>query len=224
MILLITVVLEIDQCTFRHPARVGRCLRCGSAGHQLSTCRRPRRDSKGPAKAKPEAKAQSKPRPRASPGQSQQPNANVAWAQGAGAESSVTTEEVTGDASMTESQPQNDYPQTAPSQPTVVHLDDASMTIDDARRILIEHPLPKALQRTNVCTDEYIPQGRLFGAFATRGEGITQATFRFPLAVAAIMCLAATRGAAYSDEGFLSAQLNCSTSLPIHQDKNNHGD
>ena len=153
----------------------------------------------------------------------------------------VTFEDEVEEAQMTESQPQNDYPQTAPSQPTVFNLDDndapteqeipvtldamhASMTVDDARRILIEHPLPKARQRTNVCTDEYIPHGRLFGAFTTRGEGITQAIFRFPLAIAAIMCLAATRGAAYSDEGFLSAQLNCSTSLPIHQDKNNHGD
>ena len=68
--------------------------------------------------------------------------------------------------------------QTASSQPTVFHLDDndapteqellitldathASVTVDDARRILIEHPLPKARQRTNVCTDAYIPQGRL---------------------------------------------------------------
>ena len=56
-----------DQCTFRHPARVGRCLRCGSTGHQLSTCRRPKRDSKGPPMAKPEAKAQSKPRANSKP-------------------------------------------------------------------------------------------------------------------------------------------------------------
>ena len=70
-----------------------------------------------------------------------------------------------------------------------------------------------------MCALTKVPHGWLFGAFTTRGEGITQATFRFPLAIAAIMYLAATRGAAYSDEGFLSAQLNCSTSLPIHQDK-----
>ena len=118
-------------------------------------------------------------------------------------------------------------PQTASSQPTVVHLDNndasteqeipialdamhASMTVDDARRILIEHPLPKARQTTNVCT---------VGCLVP--EGITQATFRSPLAVAAIMCLAASRGAAQSDEGFSSAQLNCSTSLPIHQGKAN---
>ena len=55
----------------------------------------------------------------------------------------------------------------------------ASVTVDDARRILIDHPLPKARQRTNVWIDAYISQGRLFGAFTTRAEGITQATFRF---------------------------------------------
>ena len=73
-------------------------------------------------------------------------------------------------------------------------------------------------------TEQYIPEGRLFGAYTTRGEGITQATFRFPLTVAAIICLAATREAVCSDEGFLSAQLNCATTLPVHKDNNNHGD
>ena len=34
-----------DQCTQRHPARAEKCLRCGATGHQLSTCRRPRRDA-----------------------------------------------------------------------------------------------------------------------------------------------------------------------------------
>ena len=147
----------------------------------------------------------------------------------------VKFEDEVEESQMTEIQPQSDYPQTASSQPTVFHLDDndapteqeipitldamhASMTVDDARRILIEHPLPKSRQRTNVCTDTYIPQARLFGAFTSRGEGITQATFRFPLAITANMCLAATRAAAKTDEGFLSAQLN------IHQDKNNYGD
>ena len=53
------------------------------------------------------------------------------------------------------------------------------MTTEDARRILLDRPLPRARQRTNVCTEDYVPQGRLFGAYTTRGEGMTQATFRF---------------------------------------------
>ena len=96
-----------------------------------------------------------------------------------------------------------------------------AMMADEARKVLLDHSLPTARQRTNVRTKDYTPQGGLFGA---RGEGITQATYRFPLAVAAIICLAATRGSISPDEGFLSAQANCAKSLPIHQDKNNHGD
>ena len=79
-------------------------------------------------------------------------------------------------------------------------------------------------QRTNVISDDYVPEGRLFGAFATRGEGITQAIFRFPLAVKALMKLASTREGPCADEGFLSAQVNCGISLPVHKDKNNHGE
>ena len=117
--------------------------------------------------------------------------------------------------------------QEAPAEPEIpipLEATHASMTTEDARRILLDHALPQARQRTNVCTEDYVPQGRLFGAYATRGEGMTQATFRFPPAVAAIMCLAAFRGGIHSDEGFLSAQLNCATSLPLHQDISNHGD
>ena len=57
------------------------------------------------------------------------------------------------------------------------------MSEDDAKKIILDHPLPKARQRTNIVSDDYVPEGRLFGAFTTRGEVITQATFRFPLAV-----------------------------------------
>ena len=94
----------------------------------------------------------------------------------------------------------------------------------EAKDILLNHPLPKARQRTNIVSDDYIPEGRLFGAFTTRGEGITQATFRFPLAVTALMKLASTREGPCADEGFLSAQVNCGISLPVHKDKNNHGE
>ena len=94
----------------------------------------------------------------------------------------------------------------------------------EAKDILLNHPLPKARQRTNIVSDDYIPEGRLFGAFTTRGEGVTQATFRFPLAVTALMKLASTREGPCADEGFLSAQMNCGISLPVHKDKKNHGE
>ena len=98
------------------------------------------------------------------------------------------------------------------------------MSEDDAKEIILNHPLPKARQRTNIVSDDYVPEGRLFGAFTTRGEGITQGTFRFPLAVKALMKLASTREGACADEGFLSAQVNCGIGLPVHKDKNNHGE
>ena len=41
----------------------------------------------------------------------------------------------------------------------------------EARDILLNHPLPKARQRTNIVSEDYVPEGRLFGAFTTRGEG-----------------------------------------------------
>ena len=95
--------------------------------------------------------------------------------------------------------------QDAPTEPEIPIPLEAMHASNEAKRVLLEHPLPRARQRTNVSTEQYIPEGRLFGAYATRGEGVTQATFRFPLTVAAIICLAATRGAVCSDEGFLSA-------------------
>ena len=30
---------------------------------------------------------------------------------------------------------------------------------DDAKKIILNHPLPKARQRTNVVSDDYIPEG-----------------------------------------------------------------
>ena len=77
----------------------------------------------------------------------------------------------------------------------------------EAKQTLLQHSLPKARQRTNVTTENYTPSCRLFGAYTTRGEGITQATYRFPAVVGAIMAMAASRGEACSDLGFLSAQL-----------------
>ena len=35
-----------DQCTFLHPRKPGKCLRCGGVNHDLSTCCRPGRDAK----------------------------------------------------------------------------------------------------------------------------------------------------------------------------------
>ena len=98
----------------------------------------------------------------------------------------------------------------------------SAMTTSEAIDILLNHALPKSRSRTNVSTKAYIPQGRLFGAFTTRGEGITQATYRYPEVVEAIHALASTRCPASEDEGYLAAQMNRAKSLPIHQDKNNH--
>ena len=74
----------------------------------------------------------------------------------------------------------------------------------------------KAKQRTNVVVDGYVSQGRLLGAYTTRGEGIAQATYRFPLIVKAIHRLAKTRPGGGADEAYLSAQLNSAVFLPIH--------
>ena len=38
------------------------------------------------------------------------------------------------------------------------------------------------------------------------------------------MTLASTREGPCADEGFLSAQVNCGISLPVHKDKNSHGE
>ena len=66
-----------------------------------------------------------------------------------------------------------------------------------------------------------MPEGRLFGAFTTRGEGSTQATYRYPKVVQAIHHLASLRGGEASCEGF-STQVNRAKTLQVHKDKNNH--
>ena len=68
------------------------------------------------------------------------------------------------------------------------------MTRQEAQEIIMRHSLPKAVSRKNVQLPGYVPEGRLFGAFTTRGEGITQATYRYPKVVQAIHHLASLRG------------------------------
>ena len=103
-------------------------------------------------------------------------------------------------------------------------VDVDEMSEDEAKKILLEHSLPKARQRANIVSDDYFPEARFFGTFTTRGEGMTQTAFRFPQAVKAIMKIASTRDGPSAEEGFLSAQVNCGVSLPIHKDKNNHSE
>ena len=103
----------------------------------------------------------------------------------------------------------------------------SSFTIDhesvqSSIRLLLGHRLPKARQRTNVVTPEHAPRGRLFGGYTTRGEGVTIASHRFPQVVSAIHDIASTRPPGFTEEPYLSAQVNASTSLPVHKDKNNH--
>ena len=103
----------------------------------------------------------------------------------------------------------------------------SSFTIDhesvqSSIRLLLDHRLPKARQRTNVVTPDYVPRGRLFGGYTTRGEGVTIGSYRFPQVVSAIHDIASTRPSGFIDEAYLSAQVNASTSLPVHKDKNNH--
>ena len=62
------------------------------------------------------------------------------------------------------------------SETTATMADAAKVA--EVKKLLLSHSLPKARQRTNVFKDSYQPRGRLFGAFTTRGEGITQASFR----------------------------------------------
>ena len=83
----------------------------------------------------------------------------------------------------------------------------------------MRHSLPKAVSRKNVQLPGYVPEGRLFGAFTTRGEGITQATCRYPKVVQAIHHLASLRGGEASCEGYLSAQVNRAKRLQVHKDK-----
>ena len=97
--------------------------------------------------------------------------------------------------------------------PTVLIAEDATttregsednideMNEDEAKNILLNHPLPKARQRTNIVSDDYIPEERLFGAYTIRDGPCAD-----------------------DHEGFLSAQVNCGFTLPVHKDNNNHGE
>eukprot|EP00971_Amphidinium_carterae_P252801 5019086-Amphidinium_carterae.3 len=68
-------------------------------------------------------------------------------------------------------------------------------------------------------TEDQVPRSRLFGAFCTRGRGITQSTTQYPHIVKACLDVAATRKHAYP---FASMQLTTHTYLPCHQDRNNY--
>eukprot|EP00971_Amphidinium_carterae_P218514 4337276-Amphidinium_carterae.1 len=47
-------------------------------------------------------------------------------------------------------------------------------------RIILAHRIPMQPTRTNVVTEDQVPRSRLFGAFCTRGCGITQSTNQYP--------------------------------------------
>ena len=70
------------------------------------------------------------------------------------------------------------------SPPKTFRLEDfdseQQMPTREAQEIIMSHPLAKAQSRTHIQTDQYTPEGRLLGAFTTRSEGITQATYRHP--------------------------------------------
>eukprot|EP00971_Amphidinium_carterae_P181014 3590835-Amphidinium_carterae.1 len=87
-------------------------------------------------------------------------------------------------------------------------------------KIILAHRIPKQPTRTNVVTEDQVPKSRLFGAFCTRGCGITQSTVRYPQVVKACLEVAQTRKYSYS---FAAMQLTTHTYLPCHQDKNNSG-
>ena len=100
--------------------------------------------------------------------------------------------------------------------------EEGKMTTKEAQEIIMKHSLPKATSRKNVQLPGYVPEGRLFGAFTTRGEGITQATYRYPKVLKAIHHLATLRSGEAENEGYLSAQVNRAKRLQVHKDKNNH--
>ena len=52
---------------------------------------------------------------------------------------------------------------------------------------------------------------------------VEQSPLRFPEVVAAIYKIASTRPNGFSEEAYLSAQLNAARHLPVHKDKKNHG-
>ena len=97
------------------------------------------------------------------------------------------------------------------------------MTTKEAQEIVMGgHSLPKATSRMNVQLPGSVPEGRLFGAFNTRGEGATQATHSDPQVVKTIHHLASLRDGEAQSEGCLSAQVNRAKKLQVHKDKNNH--
>ena len=79
-------------------------------------------------------------------------------------------------------------------------------SVQSSVRLLLDHRLPKARQRTNVVTPDNVPRGRLFGGYTTRGEGLTIASYRFPQIVSAIHSIASTSPSGFTDEPYLSAQ------------------
>ena len=87
----------------------------------------------------------------------------------------------------------------------ITELESAQSSVD----MLLQHKLPKARQRTNVATQAYTPRGRLFGGYATRGDGVTMASYRFPEIVSAIHSIAATRPGGFADDPYLSAPDLC---------------
>ena len=80
------------------------------------------------------------------------------------------------------------------------------MTTSEAQETIMNHSLPKTTSRKNVQLPVYVPDGRLFRAFASRGEGTTQATYRYPRVAKAIHHLASLRNGEAKSEGYLSAQ------------------
>ena len=75
-----------DQCTFAHPRKPGKCLRCGGINHDLSTCRRPPRDPKLNApnsNVKPKGsggKGNPPPKAKSQPKNTSRGGANAVWA------------------------------------------------------------------------------------------------------------------------------------------------
>ena len=77
--------------------------------------------------------------------------------------------------------------------------------------VLINHTLPKSRTRTNVVTTDDPLRGRLYGAYATRGVGITHATFRFPEVTQALISLASSRPRDFAKETFPLCSVERST-------------
>ena len=109
---------------------------------------------------------------------------------------------------------------------TTSGIDHDRFALDDVQssvQILLDHTLPLSKHRTNMVTEQYVPRGRLFGGYTTRGQGSrTHSTYRFAEVVEAILLIAKTRPKDFAQDPYLSAQVNSAKSLPLHKDKNNH--